>query len=146
MTTPPKARCAKRILVITEHPAVRQGLTLVLGTEGVGLCSAACRAVEAPDLLRAKTFDVAVIEHSIGDKDMRALLADLRARKLPPLVCSRQEGPADVQQALEAGAAGYFTTGEVPHDVARAVRGVVEGRIVVSPRAAERLGNKGCLP
>jgi DNA-binding NarL/FixJ family response regulator len=42
-------------------------------------------------------------------------------------------------RALAAGARGYITKREAPRDVARAVRDVLEGWMLISPRAAEGL-------
>jgi len=44
-----------------------------------------------------------------------------------------------VRRALAAGARGYITKREAPRDLARAVRDVMEGWMLISPRAAEGL-------
>ena len=44
-----------------------------------------------------------------------------------------------VRRALSAGARGYITKREAPRDLVRAVRDVLEGWTLVSPRAAEGL-------
>jgi DNA-binding NarL/FixJ family response regulator len=55
------------------------------------------------------------------------------------LVCSSREDPGFVRRALAAGARGYITKREAPRDLARAVRNVLEGWMLISPRAAEGL-------
>ena len=61
------------------------------------------------------------------------------ARNIPVLVCSMHEAPGYVRQALAAGARAYITKREAPRDVARAVRDVLEGWMLISPRSAEGL-------
>jgi DNA-binding NarL/FixJ family response regulator len=48
------------------------------------------------------------------------------------------ENPSQVKRALAAGARGYITKSEV-RAVARAVRGVLEGWMLISPRAADSM-------
>jgi DNA-binding NarL/FixJ family response regulator len=55
------------------------------------------------------------------------------------LVCSTYEDPGYVRRALAAGARGYITKREAPRELARTVRDVLEGWMLVSPRAAEGL-------
>lgn len=127
-----------RILLVDDHPAVRAGLALVLTEEGVGECSEAAGREEALDVARREPPDVALVDLSMGNDDTLALLAEFRARRIPVLVCSMHEDPAYVKRAMAAGALGYITKSEV-REVARAVRGVLAGWMLISPRAAESL-------
>jgi DNA-binding NarL/FixJ family response regulator len=49
------------------------------------------------------------------------------------------EEPSYIRRALAAGARGYITKREAPREVARAVRDVLAGWMLISPRAAEGL-------
>ena len=66
-------------------------------------------------------------------------MTDLHALGIPVLVCSTHEEPEYVRRALAAGARGYITKREAPRDLARAVRDVLRGWMLVSPRAADDL-------
>ena len=72
-------------------------------------------------------------------RDALALIADLRALDVAVLVCSMHEEPGYVRRALAAGARGYLTKREAPRELARAVRDVLDGWMLISPRAAEGL-------
>ena len=126
-------------MLVDDHPAVRRGLALVLEAEGLGSCLEAASCAEAVQMARNERLDLAMVDLSMDDKDTFALIAELREMRIPVLVCSLAEDPARVKQALAAGAQGYITKPEAPLAVARAVRAVLEGWLLVSPRAAEGL-------
>jgi DNA-binding NarL/FixJ family response regulator len=127
-----------RILVVDDHPAVRQGLALVLKEEGVGACCEAGGREEALDVARRESPDLALVDLNMGGDDAMALLAELRQMRIPVLVCSMNETPSQVKRAMAAGARGYITKGEA-REIARAVRSVLEGWMLISPCAAEGL-------
>ena len=128
----------RRILVVDDHAAVRHGLALVLAEEGCD-CREAAGREEALAAARRETPDLAVVDLLPAADDALQLIADLCARNIPVLVCSMHEEPGHVQRALAAGARGYITKPEAPRELARAVRGVLEGWMLISPRAAEGL-------
>jgi DNA-binding NarL/FixJ family response regulator len=127
-----------RILVVDDHPAVRQGLALVLEEEGVAECCEAGGREEALHVARRKSPDMALVDLNLGDEDAMALLTELRQMRIPVLVCSMNETPSQVKRAMAAGARGYITKGEV-REIARAVRSVLDGWMLISPCAAEGL-------
>jgi len=128
-----------RILLVDDHAAVRHGLALVLADEGVGDCDEAASREEALDAAGSEPPDVALVDLSLANDDALELVAELCARNIPVLVCSMHEEPGYVRRALAAGARGYITKREAPRDLARAVRDVLEGWMLISPRAAEGL-------
>jgi len=129
-------RKTTRILLVDDHPAVRRGLALVLEAEGVGSCCEAARCAQALELARSESPDVALVDLSMNDEDVFGLVAELRALRIPVLVCSLHEDPAHVKRAMAAGARGYITKREAPLGVVRAVRAVLDGWKLISPRAA----------
>jgi two-component system, NarL family, invasion response regulator UvrY len=127
------------ILLVDDHTAVRGGLALVLTEEGVGECREAAGREEALQDAGREPPDVALVDLSPGTDDALQLVAELSARNIPVLVCSTHEEPGYVRRALAAGARGYITKREAPREVARAVRDVLQGWMLISPRAAEGL-------
>ncbi len=130
-------RTVPRILLVDDHPAVRRGLALVLEAEGVGICSEAAGRAEALDIVRTDIPDVALVDLSMAREDPFSLISELRAHRIPVLVCSLHDDPAHVKRAVAAGARGYITKCEAPVGLARAVRAVLEGWMLISPHAAE---------
>ena len=133
---------SRLILLVDDHAGVRHGLALVLAEEGVGECREACgreEALQALDAEGGRPPDAALVDLSPRTEDALKLVAELCARNIPVLVCSMHEEPSYVRRALAAGARGYITKREAPKDLARAVRGVLDGWMLVSPRAADGL-------
>jgi len=111
----------------------------VLAEEGVGDCRETGGREEALDAATSEPPDVALVDLSLANDDALALIAELCARNIPVLVCSMHEDPGYVRRALAAGARGYITKREAPRELARAVRDVLQGWMLISPRAADGL-------
>lgn len=131
-----------RILVVDDHPAVCQGLGLLLEPEGILVCGEAGGRTEA--LARADEClpDLALVDLSLGDEDGLVLVEDLHGRKLPSLVYSMYEDGRHVEGAFAAGALGYVTKREIRGVLVQAIREVAAGRRFVSPRAAVALASR----
>jgi two-component system, NarL family, invasion response regulator UvrY len=132
-------RETRHILVVDDHTAVRQGLAEALAEEGIGDCSEASGPAEALELAGRQPPDVVLLDLSPATEEAFALIAELCARNIPVLVCSSHEEASYVRRALAAGARGYLTKREAPREVARTVRDLLEGWMLISPRAAEGL-------
>ncbi len=133
------AGAMRRILLVDDHTAVRHALALVLAEEGIGECREASGVTEALEAAAREPPDVALVDLSPETEAALRLIAEFRARDIPVLVCSMHEKSNYVRRALEAGARGYITKPEAAQELAHAVRGVLEGWMLVSPRAAEGL-------
>ena len=127
-----------RILLVDDHPAVRQELALLLQEEGVGDCCEAGGVGEALEAAIREAPDIAIVDLFLGSQNTLDLIAELRACRIPVLVCSAHRDAGHVNRALAAGARGYVTKSEV-REIVRVVHGVLEGWLLVSPRAAEGL-------
>jgi DNA-binding NarL/FixJ family response regulator len=133
-----ETRRTPHILLVGDHPAVRQGLALLLEAAGAGACSGAGGRAEALDFVGHRSPDLVILDRSLKDEAF-ALLAELRVRRVPVLVVSPREDPSHVRCALAAGARGCITDNDVPGGIVRAVRAILDGWILVSPGAAEGL-------
>ena len=101
---------------------------------GTFLSSAALAPIE---IAKASGLDFIVIdtEHAlISPGDVEAMIVLARAIELPPLVRVPDHGYADVQQLLDAGAAGIF----VPHVSSAEQASTVVGQMLHPP-----LGSRG---
>ena len=132
-------RAPRSILLVDDHAAVRHALALTLADEGAGEYREAAGREEALAAASSARPDLALVDLSPGTDDALQLVAELCARNVPVLVCSMHEDAGHVRRALAAGARGYITKREAPRELARAVRDVLEGWMLISPRAAEGL-------
>jgi len=131
-----------RVLIVDDHPAIRQGLGLLLASEGITVCAEASGRIEALTRLEECQPDLTLVDLSLGDEDGRLLIADLRKRALRSLVYSMHEEGQCVEGAIAAGALGYVTKREVHGVLVQAIREVAAGRRFVSPRAAMALADR----
>jgi DNA-binding NarL/FixJ family response regulator len=70
---------------------------------------------------------MALVDLSLGSDDALQLVTELCARDVRVLVCSTHEEP------------GYITKREARRELAHTVRDLLEGWMLISPRAAEGL-------
>lgn len=131
-----------RVLIVDDHPAVRQGLGVLLEPEGVTVCAEADGQTAALDACRCHHPDVVLVDLSLGDEDGVALLLELRELGLPSVAYSMHEDSGHVKRAFAAGALGYVTKREVHRVLVQAVSEVAAGRKFVSPRAALGLADQ----
>ncbi len=134
-----------RILVVDDHPAVRQGLAVLLAPDGIEVCAEAENRAGALERLGRVHPDLAVVDLSLDGEDGLALVAELSARGVNTLVYSMHEDARRVSAAFTAGALGYVTKREFHGVLVQAVREVAAGRRFVSPKAAAVLVD-GRLP
>jgi DNA-binding NarL/FixJ family response regulator len=128
-----------RILLVDDHAAMRHSVALVLAEEGIGDCREAAGREEALVAVARERPDLALVDLSPNAEDAFTLVSELTARKIQVLVCSMHEEAGCVKRALATGARGYLTKREAPQELARAVRDLLDGWMLISPRAAEGL-------
>jgi DNA-binding NarL/FixJ family response regulator len=128
-----------RVLLVDDHPAVRQGLAFLLTPEGVEVCAEAGGRADALARLEDRPPDLAIVDLSLDGEDGLTLIADLHERAVPVLVYSMHNDASRVGSAFAAGALGYVTKREFHGVLVQAVREVAAGRRFVSPKAATAL-------
>lgn len=130
------------MLLVDDHPAIREGLALLLAPEGITVCADASTSADA--LAYADTLhpDVALIDLSLGGEDGLALITELHARGMRLLVYSMHEDVGHVKGAFAAGAQGYVTKRELHQVLVDAIREVAAGGRFISPNAALALAGQ----
>jgi DNA-binding NarL/FixJ family response regulator len=128
-----------QILLVDDHPAVREGLTMLLGPEDIVVCGEAGDRAGALACVKKQSPDLAIVDLSLDGEDGLGLVADLHQRGLPVLVYSMHHDPHHVQGAIAAGALGYVSKREFNDILVRAVREIAAGRRFLSARAAAAL-------
>ncbi|WP_319524357.1 response regulator transcription factor [uncultured Desulfosarcina sp.] len=138
----PSSAAAIRIVIADDHPAVCQGLKLLLEPEGVVVCDQADGRDKALDQVKAHRPDLVLVDLSLGDDNGIDLVGDLQNLAVPALVYSMHEDAHYVKAALAAGAKGYVTKREVHRMLVQAIGEITAGRRFVSPRAALALADQ----
>lgn len=135
-----------RVMVVDDHPAIRQGLALLLAPVHIEVAAEAGGRAEA--LLRMPECrpDLAVVDLSLDGEDGTMLIADLRRSNVPVLVYSMHEDARHVEAAFAAGALGYVTKRELPDVLVHGIFEVAAGRRFVSPTAALAVVDQAVAP
>ncbi len=138
VTAPPRIR----VLLVDDHPAVREGLALLLAPDGIDVVAEAGARAEALARVKEQRPDLAIVDLSLDGEDGKALITDLGAREVPALAYSMHKDAGHVEGAFAAGALGYVTKRELHGVLVQAVRQVAAGRRFVSPVAAVALAER----
>ena len=119
------ASAKKRIMVVDDHPIVRQGLALLINREpDMVVCGEAEEAMGAMHVLSSARPDVLILDISLNETDGIDLLKMLRTTHptLPVLILSMHDELIYAERALRAGANGYIMKQEATEKVLVAVR------------------------
>jgi DNA-binding NarL/FixJ family response regulator len=131
-----------RVLVVDDHPVVRQGLRTFLDLQDdiavVGEAADGDACVSAAEELRP---DVVLLDLRMPESDGLAALRGLRQRGNPArvLVITSYTDPAAVLPAVRSGAAGYVYKDVDPPALAAAIRAVHAGHMLLNPDVAGML-------
>ena len=125
-----------RLVFIEDHPALREGLVLLLGREGCDVVGAAGTAEEGYDLVSTLDPDVALVDIRLGPDDGIDLTRRL-LREDPDRRIMLYTGSADEDllfSGLDSGAQGYALKDGSPRELVGALGAVAEGGTYVDPR------------
>ncbi|HOS39297.1 MAG TPA: response regulator [Spirochaetota bacterium] len=133
------------VLIVDDHPIVRQGLLQIINREpDLVVCGEARGADEALRFVSNTLPDIAVVDISLEGSSGIDLTRALRERypELPVLVLSIHDEAIYAERALRAGARGYVMKQEAPGRVVGAIRTVLEGRQYLSEAMKETIMRK----
>jgi DNA-binding NarL/FixJ family response regulator len=142
MNQPTAAIKKSKVLVVDDHPIVRQGLALLINRESdLMVCGEAEDARMAMQSIITAKPDIMVVDISLNGPDGLDLLKDIRTRypELPVLILSMHDESIYAERALRAGAQGYIMKQEASEKVLLALRRILNNEIYVSERIANRM-------
>jgi DNA-binding NarL/FixJ family response regulator len=125
---------AVRILLVDDHPIVRQGLrTLLEGRPGWEVVGEASDGVEALEKVESLQPDVVVLDVTMprmnGLEACRLIQRKPKASSLEVLVVTQHDSPQMMREALDAGARGYVVKSNAARDLLEAVEAVSQHRV-----------------
>jgi len=138
-------RPRKKILLVDDHPVVRQGLAQLIEAEsGLSVCYQASGVSEAMELLRSGSPDVAVVDLTLSDGSGLNLVEQIHTSRpdVPILVLSMHDENVYAERCLRVGAQGYIMKKEPPEKVIEAIRKVLMGEVYLGPEIADHLMRK----
>lgn len=125
-----------QVLLIDDHPIVRQGCRQLLADDGVDKVVEAQTLAQGFRLYRTERPDVIIVDLTLGNSTLGGLSFVRRIRVHDPctgmLVFTMHNDPVIVSRALELGATGYVLKDASAEEVLRAFRKVREGQRYIS--------------
>jgi DNA-binding NarL/FixJ family response regulator len=124
-----------RVLVVDEHPVVRQGVRALLerGLEGAEVTGAATLQ-GALDDMGTKQPDVTIVDPWRAGGDVESILTTLTSKLGSPIVVFTADGGARLlSDALKAGVKGYVRKDSPGEDLVRAIQAARDGEFYVDP-------------
>jgi DNA-binding NarL/FixJ family response regulator len=145
MSAAKPSRTKKRVVIIDDHPLLRDGITRLINSQpDLMVCGEAEDRAGAMAVVESAKPDVAVVDISLKDQSGLELIKDFKVRfpNLLVLALSVHDESFYAERALRAGARGYVMKREASEKVLEAIRRVLEGKVYASDQVAAAILNK----
>lgn len=119
-----------RILVVDDHPVVREGIGRVLASALPGVVvGGAQAATDTLESMRVAPWDLVILDLALAGTDGTIVLRQLRHTypAVPVLIVSMHSPEQFARRTVQAGAAGYVSKDSPPQELVRAVRCALAG-------------------
>lgn len=139
---PPSRAAVAQILIVDDHPMVRDGLALRISQQpDMKVCGEASDVAEALRLVPQCRPDLAIIDISLKEGHGLDLIKQIRLldERVKMLVSSMHDEALFAERVLRAGAMGFLNKQEAPEKVIAAIRAVLDGKMVFSSQMTERM-------
>jgi two-component system invasion response regulator UvrY len=137
-----------RILIVDDHPVVREGIGRVL-TDAIPdvRVGAADGATQAARMMQQEgPWDLVLLDLTLDGDDGIVVLRRLRHSypDVPIVIISMHPAEQFARRVVQAGAAGYISKGSNPADLVRAVKQALSGERYIPPEPLTP--DRGTLP
>ena len=140
--TPRAPRNRTRVLLVDDHPLVRERLAEVINREtDLTVCGEAEDRHGAVELVNKKQPDLVIIDLKLKNSDGLELIKDIRSRwpAMRMLVVSMHDEALYAERVIRAGALGYITKQEATRKILSAIRRVLTGNIYLNEKIANQI-------
>jgi DNA-binding NarL/FixJ family response regulator len=130
------------ILLVDDHPLVRERLTEVINREAdLTVSGEAEDRHDAIAAILARPPDLVIVDLTLKNSDGLELIKDIHTRwpKLRMLVVSMHDESLYAERVIRAGALGYITKQEATRKILLAIRRVLSGGIYLNEKVASRI-------
>lgn len=124
------------VLLVDDHPIVREGLELVLGHQSdLEIVASVGDGAAARSALDQHRPEVVLLDLELPDSGGLALLPSL-VPKAAVVILTAYEKPTQIRRALKMGASGFLLKGVSSTEILEAVRAAARGEVYLQPRLA----------
>jgi DNA-binding NarL/FixJ family response regulator len=134
-TGPNPSRKGARLLVVDDHPLLRDSLIkLVCSEKDIVCCGEADNVADAKRLVEETKPDLMLLDLRLKSGDSLDLIKSMKVEQpeLKILVISQQDEMVFAERALRAGASGYVMKENATEEIFAAVRRVLAGELYFS--------------
>src|SRR6266481_909859 len=134
-----------RVLVVDDHPVVRDGLIRLIDKQGdLVCCGEAGTVMEAQIAVAKHKPDLVILDLRLKGRDGLELIKSLKSQfaDLRILILSQYDAPLYIERALRAGALGYVIKDQAAEEVLTAIRTVLSGQVYLTRGMAALLLHK----
>ena len=131
-----------RILIVDDHPIVRQGMERLIAAEpDLTIVADASTADEALQAIDKHEIDFVTLDIGLKHGSGLDVIGQIRTRRpdLPVLIMSMHQERFYAERALRAGAQGYIMKQNDPAEIVPAIRRILSGELYLSPALADEL-------
>ncbi len=142
MTAKKSAKPRKRILIVDDHPIMREGLAQLINHESdLMVCGEAESAEQAVSAVQSLKPDLVLADITLPGKNGLELIKDLQVLRpdLSVLVLSMHDESLYAERVLRAGGRGYVMKQEGGKKLMAAIRHVFSGQVYVSEKMSARI-------
>ena len=132
----------KRILIVDDHPMMRDGLRLLIANESdMEVVAEADDAFEALNHAEKLKPDIAIVDITLRSSSGLDLIKDLQIRSpaTSVLVLSMHDESLYAERVLRAGGRGYIMKQEGGKRIVEGLRQIAAGHTYVSPAVSARI-------
>ena len=131
-----------RILVVDDHPVVRQGISVLVGSQpDMILVAEASNGREAIQQFRAHRPDITIMDLKMPEMNGLDALIAIRA-EFPDarvIMLTTYLGDVQIVRALKSGAQGYLLKNTFHKELVGTIRAVHAGKKALSPEASNQI-------
>lgn len=124
-----------RILLVDDHPLLREGLSRLISNEsGMTICATAGSVQEALAMVESEKPDLVITDLTLPGRNGLELIKDLGAThpEIPTIVLSMHDELFYAERVLRAGGRGYVMKDAAPEHLLKAIRTVLDGGVFAS--------------
>jgi DNA-binding NarL/FixJ family response regulator len=129
-----------KILVVDDHPIVRDGLALLINYEtDLAVIASAGNAAQAVKAVGKHPIDLAIVDMLLKDTTGDQVTQKIKTicPYLIVLIFSMSDDLHHIRQAFKAGARGYITKDELSEKIIYAIRRVLKGKTYLSKQLSK---------